>query len=57
MEKKREHSRRYNRKIAGIPLDAPVKFTNNQRIINYTEAWCIQYLLDRGYEIRKKDET
>ena len=56
LELRRLASLKYNRKLSGIPLDAPVKETNNQRIIKNTEAWAIQYLWDRGYEIRKTEE-
>ena len=55
--KKRMSSLRYNRKLSGIPLDAPIKETNNQKIIKNTEAWAIQYLWDRGYEIRKIEKN
>ena len=57
LQLRRLNSLRSNRKISGIPLDAPLRNTNNQRIINNDEAWAIQCLLELGYEIRKKDKT
>lgn len=55
LELKRLSSLKYNRKFSGIPLDAPIKKTSDRRIINNTENWAIQYLLNLGYEIKKKN--
>ena len=56
LELRRISSLKANRKISGIPFDAPKKKTSDQRIINNSETWAIQYLLDLGYEIRKPEK-
>ena len=56
LELRRLASLKSNRKVSGIPLDAPKRKTNNERIINNKENWAIDYLLSLGYEIRKAEK-